>query len=501
MKLQRVSTGDRCRTRVLAEGDGRLYFTDSTPWGSKSWPVPRVAYVALDDQGRPIGVKDIPQPPWVDSCEVICGRYLDGKLYVGTRGMGFQVFDPKTETWTSYGPAQGLPSRDVDEFFPIGGRMLYCNSGRTHCTLNLADGAVTLVHRRNPQKFDKDWSVSPNLLLAWGNGPRVVAVDSLGVWDDLLSDSPRRTPLPVPDYCGWDDRRWPRVFQAAESAGRRFGIGTGGLYEFDAAGKVKSLRAWQLDESWWTTAGLQIGAPGDCPLVWHPCAICAVGCRVVIDNGHLIIYDVATDTWYGPIALFIGGPLMPASHGIVWGGLTCFALDDAIAYARSTGRVMTTADYRRRLQQYIDAAKPLDRAKLALATRQFDKAKSAFQEILDADPNHGEALILMGFLHDRNCLNQPDEAIKYYRRAAALENNPVASCSGMCFWGRVLRDRGQWQETLDLCKEILRRYPRWDLADRQYIWLLQGVSQEELRRKNAKQPAPAASNKVERPAR
>jgi tetratricopeptide (TPR) repeat protein len=241
--------------------------------------------------------------------------------------------------------------------------------------------------------------------------------------------------------------------------------------------------------------------PGDCPLWQSPGGLAAIGSRLVIYDGRLLVYDIAADTWYGPFSTFAGGHFVVASHGMVWSGLTCFAVDDVIAYAQRTGRVVTTAQYRRRLQQYIDGAAPLDRAKLLLATRQFDKAKAAFRQILAADPHHGEALILMGFLHDRDCLNQPDEAINYYRRAAELEDNPVASCSGMCFWARVLRDREQWQETLDLCKKILQRYPRWEGVDQQYLGLLTGVCQEELRRKNAKQPAPATSNKIERPAR
>ncbi len=74
---------------------------------------------------------------------------------------------------------------------------------------------------------------------------------------------------------------------------------------------------------------------------------------------------------------------MATSQGMLWGagpmGLTCLALDDAVAYAKSIGRAMTTAEYRRRKQQFIDAAKPLDRAKFTLGMRQFDKAKAALQ--------------------------------------------------------------------------------------------------------------------------
>ena len=67
--------------------------------------------------------------------------------------------------------------------------------------------------------------------------------------------------------------------------------------------------------------------------------------------------------------------------------------------------------------------------------------------------------MLMGFLHDRECLNQPDEAVKYYRRAAALEDNPDASYSGMYLWAAPLEHRRQWQGDARSLRKIFRRYP------------------------------------------
>ena len=66
---------------------------------------------------------------------------------------GLQVFDPKTETWKSYGPEQGLPSRGVDQIFPIGGHVLYGNTAGTHFTLDIADGAVDAPASPGPQKL------------------------------------------------------------------------------------------------------------------------------------------------------------------------------------------------------------------------------------------------------------------------------------------------------------------------------------------------------------
>ncbi len=97
----------------------------------------------------------------------------------------------------------------------------------------------------------------------------------------------------------------------------------------------------------------------------------------------------------------------------------------------------------------------------------------------------------MGFLHDRECLNQPDEAIKYYRRAAALEDNPVASYSGMYFWACVLHDRQQWKETLDLCEKILAALSgAGTMAIRQHIEQLRDSSRQQLAAKDRETTGP-----------
>jgi tetratricopeptide (TPR) repeat protein len=177
---------------------------------------------------------------------------------------------------------------------------------------------------------------------------------------------------------------------------------------------------------------------------------------------------------------------------MLWGantmGIYCLALDEILAYAESLGRVMTTAEFRRRRQQLIDAAAPLERAKFTLGMRQFGKAKAALQQALDADPRQPEALILMGYLHDRECLDQPDEAIKNYRRAAALEDNPNASYSGMFYWRHLLENLQRWKELADLCEAILQRFPRLDEAERQRTERLRDSSRRQLNETHATQP-------------
>ncbi len=384
-------------------------------------------------------------------------RYMDGKLYVATHGAGLQVFDPKTETWKGYGPEQGLPSSDVDQFFPIGGGVLYCNTRRTHYMLNLA-GGVTLVHRADQRNWEQDWVVNWNLLSAWRDAERVVAIGDNGIWDNLLGKPPKRLPS-------------PGVLCVADMDGRRLCFCNNGLFEIAPDGTCKLIRAWQRCGN--CDMGLGTMFPGiftygDCPVNTYTTAVSAVGsCFLIVGNAcPLTIYDTKTDTWYRSIPILSGWSVDPlAGSHCIWGasleGMKYFSLDDAIAYAKSRGLVMTTAEYRERRQQIVDTFGPLDR-EFRPRHREFDSAKAAFRQVLDAEPDQPDALLLMGILHVREGLNQPDEAIKYFSRASELENDPLASYTGMDLWFRVLLDRQQWKEAGDLGDKILQRYPTMD---------------------------------------
>jgi hypothetical protein len=507
------------RHRPLAEGDGRLYFLVS------SLAQKAIACVPVDQRGRPVGkavpnehgtkmwdnVKSIPQPAFSKESRVASARYIDGKLYLGmggpfpdAPGAGLWVFDPKAETWKSYGPEQGLPASAVEAFFPISEQMLYCASSAGHYTLNLATGAVTLVHRGNEPAGRL---TNNELRLLWRDGERLMAVSESGVWSDLLGKAPTRAALSHQTGYGWrSDDMHLGIVGAAEAAGRRFYCCRGGLYEIDAAGKTIG--------AWWTqyqlhpagsgtgvNTGLQIVAPADCPITGLP-TLHAVGSRLVLtDSSTAVIYDPPSDTWYEGSCCQMATP-----SGGLWtttlmnDGLRYLSIDDVIDDAKAAGRVLTTAEYRRRKQQFIDAAKPLERAKFALGMRQFDNSKSAFQQVLDADPHEPEALLLMGFLHDRNCLNQPDEAVKYYRQAADLKDNPPAAYTGMYLWLCVLKNRQQWKDASELCEQVLQRYPGLEERERQHIQWLRAHSRQQLAGKDAKQPAAGTSHQEESPA-
>ena len=262
-----------------------------------------------------------------------------------------------------------------------------------------------------------------------------MVADNRGIWTDLFEKAATCAERSRVTCYGWQASGPPAMSSMVEAAGRRFCNCNGGLYEIDAAGRT--LRTWWTGGFFYPAGrgpddndSPAIIAPADCPISDGALVeLHAVGSRLVMAAGsHLwfAVYDLPSDTWYGPLDEFWCAVVTPS--GGLWrggsDGLRYLSLDDVMAYAEATGRAMTTAQYRQRREQFIAAAKPLDRGKFALAMRQFDRAKAALQEVLQAEPDQPEALRLMGFLYDANCLNQPDEAMKYYRRLAAVEGDP-----------------------------------------------------------------------------
>ena len=408
--------------RPLAEGGGRLYFLTSSPQY-------QVGYVPLDQRGGPIGkatpnpygtliwdnIQSIPQPDLGKPWGITSAGYIDGKLIVGTNGSGLHVFDAKTKTWKRYGPEQGLPSSSVEEFVSIGDHLLYCRSGNCHCTLNMANDAITLVGRSKPMSEEEYYGWP--LRHVWRNGNAVMALCQHGIWKDLFGKERKYDKFSAVSCHGWTKIAPTHmgVLSAAEVNGRRFYLCLEGLHEFDANGCV--IQSWWLPMKINSAGNLGgITITPDCPIA-HPQDFLGVaGSRLVLVNhSEITVYDVTTDTWYGPLQ-GAQWTLAVASGGI-WGkthsgdGLIYLALGDLENYAKSAGRAMTSGEFSQRKQRCIDAAKPLDRAKYAISMKHFAQAELALRQVLEATPDQPEALFLMKFLHDGNGPKQADEAL------------------------------------------------------------------------------------------
>ncbi|KKK79130.1 hypothetical protein LCGC14_2836600, partial [marine sediment metagenome] len=362
----------------------------------------------------------------------------------------------------------------VPLIFPIGETTLlgYTSINRSPLawTLDLASGRVVL--RRNMgRKGRLDWAV-------WRAGGKWRAANLDGFVEDALAREPAIRPWPKHSPQGWDRRsgypvpKSPSRLRGTVSVwrvkGRWFLDFPDSLREIDSQGRF--LRTWSKCfrmylEGRPSTAGRRWGyfemtVPGDLPL----------GAVIAHDDSvlwyqaqsRLICYDVAADTWYGPVSVerltrAYPIPAIGTEAGIWLGyGRPVFvAKSEHLRRARQAGRVATSEQLRRQIAQTVRSRPPLDRAKLALSGHAFDKARELLAAILNDRPDDPEALALMGIVHDAACLNRPDEALKYYRRLAGLKGNPSAVLTGLYLQYQCHWSAGDLDSALDACQKAL----------------------------------------------
>ncbi|HET6428989.1 MAG TPA: hypothetical protein VFJ30_11290, partial [Phycisphaerae bacterium] len=182
---------------------------------------------------------------------------------------------------------------------------------------------------------------------------------------------------------------------------------------------------------------------------------------------QILCFDPEADTWYGPLEREpYGGSVEFAVSGDsgIWlqsdRSLVYLDTADFIAAARKAGRVITGDEFRRKRDEAIAASPPLEQAKWALSMRQFDKARDLCAGVLDKEAGNVEALLVMALLHESCCLNQPDKAMEYYGRLAAIEDNPSAAFTGLVHQYRLHIDAKRHADALRTGRLIERRYPR-----------------------------------------
>jgi tetratricopeptide (TPR) repeat protein len=283
-------------------------------------------------------------------------------------------------------------------------------------------------------------------------------------------------------------RKWPgpqspcsysasSVFNMVVVSGRRFLLCRDALREIDDDGKV--LRTWAMELRQRPSAG-----PDDLPQ--HEILLLndvpdPMYCRsrgLAQDSSHLffvdsfiLCYETATDTWYGPLET---EPWTSADRAVsgdcgIWFssnmGLIYLSTADFIATARSAGRAATGQQFRQMRDEQLASLGPLEQAKGAASMRQWEKARGLCANALEKDPASAEAILLMGLLHESCCLNQPDKALEYYARLAAVENNPPAAFTGLVHQYRMNIEAKRYAEALRVGKLIERDYPRNSMGE------------------------------------
>ena len=491
------------RLRPLAVGDGVLYvmirvgrergLVGAIPLDATDRPVGKLTSVKIEGIRYDAwdSVRALPRPPYRREYEdVVAVRYARGKLYLATRESGLLVFDAKTEKWASYGPEQGLPGAEVASVAPLDERTLLCTSGgekTSHFTLDLADGKVQILRTR-------DWEkrvFCPPLLGVWRDGEKLMGWDCLQLWTDLLAPGVRtRRCLDGKLAYGWQGK-WAEgieITAVLERAGRRFVAGPSGLHEFDPAGRVV--------RSWWS--GHSISPEGAPRAITLPPTSPGYGYNHVragpllysFNNSHAVAYRPETETWYGPLVISASSFPRGTRDGI-WGagfGLDYVRNEDFLAKAQELGRVMTSAEYLKRRDAVIEAMPELERAKVCFAMRRFDDAKRLLDQITRAEPEHAEALLLLGWLHDAWCTDRPDEARRYYGRLAGMEDNRNACFSGLYMEFEMLARGKKWKELIGAGDRICARFPQIQEYQQSHIDWWRKHAREEMGAKDGVRP-------------
>jgi tetratricopeptide (TPR) repeat protein len=136
-----------------------------------------------------------------------------------------------------------------------------------------------------------------------------------------------------------------------------------------------------------------------------------------------------------------------------------FRTADFLDAAKAAGRVMTTAEVRRRKQQLANDAGALAAARFDLSLRNFDGVLRKAETVLAARPGDPQALLLMAVLHDFWCLNRPDQAMAWYRKLSALESDRSALYTGLYGEFRIHYALGQWDQAVDSGERLLDKIP------------------------------------------
>ncbi len=460
--------------RPLAVGDGVLYVLLDIDREHGL-----LGAISLDETERPVGRRTmatiggiqyeawdgarlLPRPPFRGKYpDVAAVCHAHGKLSLATSESGLLVFDAGNEQWTAYGPDQGLPDVEVRSVASLDDHTVLCSSSRrkeSHFTLDLADGTVHVL-----RTGDREQRIScPPLHGVWRNGKKLMGWDYGRLWTDLLAPGAHtQSCLDGKLAYGWQGK-WDNAIEIRamlQVAGRRFVAGPSGLHEFDPSGRV--LRSWWSSDSI-STEGPPVTVPPTSPGYGYN----HVQAGLLIysfHNNEAMAYRPETDTWYGPLPISADSAACGTRDGI-WGagfnGLGYVRNEDFTAKAKKVGRVMTTAEYLKRRDATIEAMLPSERAKVYFAMRRFDEAERLLKDVLKDEPEHAEALLLLGWLHDAWCTNRPDEARRYYGRLAAMEANPDACFSGLYMEFTMLKREKKWAELLELSDRICGRFPQ-----------------------------------------
>lgn len=445
-----------------------------------------VGFVPLDDDQRPVGKVELlsAQPEAAALAHLTAVAVSGGRLYLGTEKAGLLEYDPLADRWRGFTPKEGLPGLKLLTVLPMGDGTLFCAGQESYeswfnCVVDPARAEVTLVRR--PAAKEWGW-VLGGFRPAWVSGGKVVGFAGGGGFgveakliDDLLAEKISSRPWRGPLSDGRGDVKLGGNSHPSDMAvigARRFVLSRDALREIDDAGQV--LRTWRKEHD---DVALR-----DMPeLLRHGLhsGFCQDQGNLYIGDLEIHCYDPAEDVWYGPLETEPWGysveQAVAGRHGLWLGGgqgLAYLETADFKAAAKAAGRALSGAEFRRLREAHILASPPLDRLKWAMMQGQSEKARDLGQAVLAGDPANAnaEALLLMGLLHERGRLNQPERSLEFYARLAAIKENPSAALTGLVAQQRLRLAAKQYAEARELGRAIVDGYPGYirhgDMSDR-----------------------------------
>lgn len=432
----------------------------------------RVAYLELDDDGSARGELHVLEMPRLDKrLDITTAAPLAGKVYFGTCSCGILELTENSGRWRTLGLADGLPVNQVRSLLRLDDKTVLGNGGRDwfhNFTLFTVDteGQFKLL-RAGALPKDRVYG-GASLAGAWRQDGKIIALEETGLWTDLGGPAEKFTnaySFGVGAMRAIADRHWV------------WGYDT--LVAMDDVGKT--VRTWR--------SGVNIF--GSTSGGWSNLSICGIGLRGEIpmlgddryesmcnDDSHLffyrdghvpvgrqdamLCYEPASDTWYGPLSLARPPWTVVGTKNGLWigdaGGLSWMKTDDFKAAAAEAGRVTTSTDLKKRQEELYLALPPFERAKYYLAKKDLSKVTALLEPILKGKPDDPEALLMMGFAREM-LAHEPQEALEWYGKLAALEGNRPARLTGLAAMMSVKNQLKEYDEVLRLGRQIEQEFP------------------------------------------
>ena len=477
----------------LARTSDRLYFLTGESrfvgWrpmaglGTTHRPKQKFGFVPLDQHGQPAGdARLITMPDSMANKMIRCCVAYDDRLVLGTSVVsaneegGIYVLECAENTWTHWGVEQGLPARMISSMHLLPDKRILCSGmarfAESACfTIEPSSGEIRhFASGRTSQQQ----SIPDRFMGVYRNGESVVGYSKHGCWRNLLSAEPFRMSPQYSEELNSADGVFRNadyfldIRDACRMNDHLFFVNDTGLHKADLSGVVR--RIWGSKSAF--PASFESNLTSNkiaLPRSPVPTGSYLVNCGELLvliapESESLVAFDPEHDRWYGPVQIPRSVYAIVDQQKVWLGGDSLYQLSisDIKAAAKNCGRIMTTEEYQTRPRRRIEETTGLKRAKLELASGNFEAARTCLEQLQLAAPQDFEPHYLSGMLYDTSVLNQPEQAAAAYLRAAETAKSPSQAFSSHYRHCLLLQQIGDTQAAAAKAEAILNLYPRME---------------------------------------